>query len=187
MVTSFSQVTSSELSADRNFINYVTEFNKLVDYISATLNRSTYTTIQTEIENVKKQMFPKSEELAAVARILKYSDINQLGIDLDNIALNHQALSKKYGQVDNDVFLNSYSEISKNSSSNLPARAAGCRRPWRYALCAGAVGVEGALILAACETVTVGFGTPACVAGALIWAANGVATCSETYCDPVSH
>ncbi len=186
ITSSFSQVKSADLSKDENFINYVNNFNTMLDYINTSFPRNIYMTIKTEIDNVKNQNLPYVEELKAVAKILKYSDVNQLGILINNIAINHNAFRKKYGEIKNDVFLDSYSSVTKNSSSYLPSSATfggGCG--WRFALCAAAAGVEGALILSACEAVTAGIGTPACVAGALVWAANEVAKCRESYCDAV--
>ena len=77
--------------------------------------------------------------------------------------------------------------VTINSSSNLPSNVAQeCRRPWRFALCSAAVGVEGALLLAGCEAASGGLATPLCLAGAAAWAANGIAECRERYCDPIS-
>ena len=70
--TSFSQIASSDLSKDENFIDYVTGFNSIVDHIATNFNRSMFAGIQTEIDNVKKQNLSKSEELVAVSKILRF-------------------------------------------------------------------------------------------------------------------
>lgn len=186
-VTASSQVTSTELSNDNVFTDYVTKFNSMVDYVSTTFNRNMLLNIKAEIDNVKNQVLSISAELKEVARILKYYDVSQLGILINDISSKHAELMRKYPTIDKDVFTNSYLTIMENSASHVPSVASegGCRRPGRYALCAAAVGFEGAGLLAACEALTAGIGTPACLAGAVVWAANGIADCSERFCAPL--
>lgn len=45
-----------------------------------------------------------------------------------------------------------------------------------------AVGVEGALLLGACEGLSAGLATPLCIAAATVWAADGIAECHDKYC-----
>ena len=40
---------------------------------------------------------------------------------------------------------------------------------------------EGALMLGACEALTGGLGTPWCIAGASLWAAEGLADCRDEH------
>lgn len=184
--TTFAQITSSNLSRDNDFIKYVTNFNGIVDYLKANFSRNMYTTMQTEIGNLKNQGLSKKDELKAVSKLFNYTDIAQLEIIFDNISLSHAALIQKFGTIDTDVFLVSYKTVTENQSSNSPSNAVpGCRRPWRYALCCAAVGVQGAGILAACETVSAGVATPLCLAAAITFAADGIADCAEKYCDPI--
>jgi hypothetical protein len=74
----------------------------------------------------------------------------------------------------NDVFTNASAKILESDEGP------GCR--WRFYLCAASIGIQGATILAACEGATVGIGTPACIAAAAVFAANGIAECKEKYC-----
>lgn len=188
ITSSFSQVSSADLASDVNFTNYVTRYNTMLDFMITNFNRNEYNSIQIEIENVKRQQLPKSDELKSIAKILKYTDVNQLGISLDKISFSYAELRKKYGEINNDVFLNSYREVIKNQSTVLPSNATGggCRRPWRYGLCSAAVAVEGAAILAACEAASAGVATPACIAAALVFAGNGIEECSDKYCAPLA-
>lgn len=182
----FAQVTSEELSKNSNFSTYVTKFNSLIQYMTATFAKNELLTVKNQIDIIKKQNLSKSDELAAVANILKYNDITGLGSTLDIISSNHYEVTKTYGTINSDIYGSAYNIVTENTSTTSSfVEESGCRRPWRFGLCAAAVGVEGAALLAACEAATVGVGTPACVAAAALWAANGVADCREKYCDPV--
>ncbi len=122
VTSSFSQVSSIDLANDSKFTAYITNYNAMMDYVITNFSRSEYASIQTEIENVKRLQLPKSDELKSIARILKYTDVNQLGISLDKISFSYSELRKKYGEINNDVFLNSYRDVIKNQSTALVSR-----------------------------------------------------------------
>ena len=122
VTSSFSQVSSIDLANDSKFTAYITNYNAMIDYVITNFSRSEYASIQTVIENVKRLQLPKSDELKSIARILKYTDVNQLGISLDKISFSYSELRKKYGEINNDVFLNSYRDVIKNQSTALVSR-----------------------------------------------------------------
>lgn len=177
-LTSFAQINSDILSKDENFKIFVINFQQITGNLSQKFNKMQRQSIALQIENAQKENMPTGEQNKFVTNILNFSNESEY-LALQNVLLeNLKKIQIKFGEkIDKDIYIEAINKVNENNQQSF---APGCG--WRFALCSAAVGVEGALMLGACSAVTGGVAAPLCLAGALIWAANGVADCRESHC-----
>jgi hypothetical protein len=176
---SFAQINSDILSKDENFKTFVINFQQIVGNLSQKFNKPDRQNIALQIENAQKENMPAGEQNKFVTSILNFSSESEY-LTLQNTLLESlKKIQLKFGEkIDKDIYMEAINKVNENNQQSFAPGGCG----WRFALCSAAVGVEGALMLAACSAVTGGVAAPLCLAGALTWAANGVADCRESHC-----
>jgi hypothetical protein len=177
-LTSFAQINSDILSKDENFKTFVISFQQITNNLSQKFNKTERQNITLQIENAQKENMTTGEQSKFVTNIFNFSNESEY-LAVQNILLeNLKKIQLKFGEkIDKNIYIEATKKVNENNQHSF---APGCG--WRFALCSAAVGVEGALMLAACSAVTGGVAAPLCLAGALIWGANGVADCRESHC-----
>lgn len=178
-------VDAETLSKDEDFKIFYEEFNKLVDFTRKNYSKIKRDYIIKQIDMAKSRNLSTSEQSRFISEELNFLDAQSLKIMSESVSVSFYNLQKKYGVgLTKNIFTDAVSIKNNNDLSNQDASAlaveSGCG--WRFSLCAAAVSFEGGLILAGCTAITAGVGTPLCLAGAVVWAANGMAECSDDYC-----
>lgn len=176
--TSFSQVNSDILSKDENFKTFVVSFQQITVNLSQKFNKLERQNITLQIENAKKENMTTGEQNKFVTNILNFSTETEYEVLQNTLMENLKKIHLKFGdKIDKDIYIEAINKVNENNQQSVVQDCG-----WRFALCSAAVGVEGALMLAGCTVVTGGVAAPLCLAGVLIWAANGVADCRESHC-----
>ena len=161
---------------------FILNFNKFAETVSLNFTKEERTKMLLKIENVKQKQLSTDEQYKFIFDQLKLSD-KKTFMPLESLIMKgFQNIQKKYGpNIDSQIFTNATAKVQEKLPKNNARMDDGCG--FRFGLCAGSVGFQGGLLLAACEAVTAGVATPLCLAGTVIYAADGVAECRDKYCD----
>ena len=174
-VNSFSQTTAEDLLKDKDLNAFVGSYYEMVTLISNHYNKEELTKISQEIGGTENSKLSAANQIELISKTLKDFD-KDIFINLQNTALESlkNISIKLQNSIDKEIFVIAFSTALKIKI------VSGCG--WRFGLCSAAVGVEGGLMLAACEASTLGIGTPLCITGVVIWTANEIAECRDKYC-----
>lgn len=173
----FAQVSSEDLSKNSYFIEYITVSTQMGESLADKFTIDEIKIIAETIENRKKENLSLEQQHEAITKLFKLNDPRESSNYYESIKKNWSYIKENYGTIDQEVFVNAAAIVL---DANVVGKAPKCG--WKYALCAAGVGVKGALVLASCETSTVGFGTPFCVAATAIVTAEGLMDCKKKYC-----
>jgi len=169
-IISFSQ-TTEELARDEDFVNYLTTSVKLAlivkEKVSSPEDREQ---LNAAIEDAKTQKMSNEEQIAFVNNLFNFSDADSFAIHSSTIALSYKNLTIKYPELTLETF--------EAAGEQVLSRGCG----WRFFRCSAARTFEGGLMLAACEAITAGVGTPLCVIGVSLWLDEEIDECAEKHC-----
>lgn len=174
-VSSYSQTAAEDLLKDKDLNAFVGSYYEMVALISDHYNKEELAKISQEIGGLRNSKLSADNQIELISKTLKDSD-KETFISLQNSAIESlkNISIKLNNSIDKEIFVTSFATALKIKILS------SCG--WRYGLCSAAVGVEGGLMLAACEAATLGAGTPFCIAGVVVWTANEILECRDKYC-----
>lgn len=176
---------------DSDFNQYSDNFNALVDSALKNFNKDQLQALISKIEIAKTQNLSIEEQYTFLTKEFKLSDRQTLVKATKIILPSYKSFQSHFRDgLTEDVFEKAtkiknnrdlkIKTISMQQSPETPTVAAE-GGGWRYTLCAASVGFQGGLLLAACEAASGGLATPLCLAGAVAYAADGIAECADKY------
>jgi hypothetical protein len=177
----FEEVDPQSLSKDDAFNQYVQNFSILTENALKRFNKEQLKEITSMIEHAKSKKLTIEEQYFFIAKELQLLDELSLKQLNEVISASFSSLQRRFGKnLTKEIFVEAF-KLKNNSNPQTSLVESGCG--WRYTLCASAVAFEGGLLLAACEAASGGLATPLCLAGAVVYAGNGIADCHDSYCD----
>lgn len=185
------EIMAQKLSANSDFNQYSDNFNALIDSTLKRFSKDQIESLITKIEIAKTQNMSIEEQYAFLTKEFQLSDQRTFIKAAKIIFPSYKRLqSHLKGGLTEDVFEkatriknNRDLQVKTIGMQETPSTAtvAESGGGWRYSLCAASVSFQGGLLLAACEAASGGVATPLCLAGAVAYAADGIAECADKY------
>jgi len=175
------ELVAKKLAIDKEFNVFIDNLNLFSSFINDNFDKNEMQDLKSKIESIRIANLKIDDQYNEILKATKFKNKKDLVNIFEKISSSHSNLftNKIHGTLTKEIFeraviLKQKSELVNNQY--LETRGVG-----GYLLCSAAVSFEGALLLAACEVVTGGVGTPFCIAGASLWAADGIANCRKEH------
>jgi len=167
--------TKEELLKSKDFQQYVNSLYQMSYSIGSKFTSEQRSSLVSDLESKKNNNLTDAQQFEYIASSFRFRDVNTFKGFYDSLVIVRQKLDAAFNDIPQQAFTDAAAVIIED-------RAPSCENRWRFIMCSATVTAEGTVMLAACETGTVGIGTPICIAAAVAYTAGGIADCHDKWC-----